>query len=202
MPAGGGRIFAEVSSVFSSFEDEPLGVRLARNTGRSEYRSSGRELRREDERYLRMTAEEYDASFARRILKFDRAGMQYLHALEMAKRIWSVRNFDGELPAARGFEEFRNKLAKSGVRLLVINSPENPISLAWYGDSVWYRSYLEFLKNGPGRLYSFSSEERSLRRQLFYDYHHLSFYGAREFTARLSRTVASIMREEKPEGVQ
>ncbi len=170
-----------------------VGVRLTRNAGleRASSRPRQRSLRREDIIYLQLNDLEYRASFAERLLRFDRVGMQYLHSLKISKETWAVRGFDRELPAAAAFGRIRQRLASAGVRSVVVNSPENPISLDWYGDSSWYRGWLQFLacpaSEQGGCL--FLDYSRMLPMQKFYDHHHLSYFGARDFTARLAEAI-------------
>ncbi len=189
----GSKVRFRVSRSFYSDEnDDRFALRFSRNAGRSEPISFpvSRELRREDERYRRMTDTEYPESFARRILKFSRPGMQYLQSLQTAKRIWALRHFDPDLPAARAFRQFQKKAADAGIPLVVIHSPENPLSREWYEKSVWYAEFIKYLSESPGAAagqYSFYQWQDALPMQDFYDYHHLTYFGAQKFTDRLAR---------------
>lgn len=176
-------------------ENTLVGVRLTRNFGRTRpARSAGRELRREDELYLHQSSDEYDASFRERVLKFDRSGMEYLHALKKAKEVYAKRPFDEEYPTFQYFEEIRQALKNRGIPLLVVNAPENPLSLSLYGESPWYGGYLEFLGRGDRSLYRFVDASRIAPKNEFYDYHHLSYYGSRRFTQMMIKEIASFLK--------
>jgi hypothetical protein len=183
-------------TVQSESEADERGLRLSRNAGRrlNELRNLGRELRREDDLYRGYSDAEYRESFGRRILRFDRAGSEYLEALKMARDVWARRAFDPELPGFVAFESFRKRLADAGVSLLIVNNPENPISLDWYGDSSWYADYVRFLAAGPdsGR-YSFYDASRLLNMQMFYDYHHLSYHGAERYSRAVALKLAEVI---------
>ncbi|MBX7058540.1 MAG: hypothetical protein K1X75_10785 [Leptospirales bacterium] len=167
-----------------------LGLRLTRNAGLDtpRLRPEERVARREDRLYLSLNDTDYRASFEERLMRFDRAGMQYLHSLKIAKDVWASRDFDSGLPTARAFQELRQRLLSAGVRVLIINSPENPISLSWYRPSRWYSGWLEFLRcpSGSGDRCRLFDAASGMPMQLFYDHHHLSYYGARQFTEQLA----------------
>ncbi len=184
------------------------GIRLTRNAGRDAVpqRSIGRELRREDTLYRSYCDREYAASFRARILNFDRAGSEYLEALQIARRTWAGRAFDPELPGFVAFERFRQRLARAGVSLVVVNNPENPLTLQWYGDSQWYADYLRFLsgavegehlgrneQSAPAAKYYFFDTARLLAMQMFYDYHHLSYFGAAEYSQWIGERLRPII---------
>ncbi|MCR9144699.1 MAG: hypothetical protein NXI24_20845 [bacterium] len=175
------------------------GVRLSRNAGRElkQLRDLGREPRREDDLYRGYTDAEYRESFERRILRFDRAGSEYLEALKQARHVWAARDFDAELPGFVAFDRFRKRLADAGVSLLIVNNPENPISLSWYGDSRWYADYLRYLSKGKGPgPYSFYEASRLLEMQMFYDYHHLSYYGAELYSRAVAGRLEEVLTDE------
>ena len=176
---------------WSPEKSDERGVRLSRNAGRREFYRRDREVRerrREDQVYLSYDDDRYRRSFNERILGFDRAGTEYLEALKAAKDLFRWRRFDAELPAFAAFDAFRRRMADADIPLVIVNSPENPISLAWYRDSEWYEGYLDFLRRSPGDgEYSFHDASALLRMQLFYDYHHLSYDGAVGFSRELAR---------------
>ncbi len=168
------------SGFYSKFYGDRLALRLSKNLGLSSPRKNAlRPLRREDERYLKMSSGDYDRSFRDRILDFNRSGTEYLASLYNAKTEWSGRSFDSDLPAARSFIRFQRDLQEGGVRLLIVNAPENPLTLDLYRKSKWYEGYLSFLASGGGEFLDCS---RLLPKRYFYDYHHLSYYGAIAFT--------------------
>lgn len=186
-----------LSHVWRSAEKaDEYGVRLSRNAGREEVYRRDREIReprREDQLYLSYDDAQYRRSFDERILGFERAGTEYLEALKLAKDRFRGRRFDAELPAFAAFAAFRRRMAEAGIPLVIVNSPENPISLAWYRDSHWYEGYLDFLRNSPhGGDYWFYDASALLKMQMFYDYHHLSYPGARAFSAFLAGRLLAV----------
>ncbi len=172
---------------YSELKADDLTLRLARNTGAGPRAglSDLRELRREDLNYASYSDAEYRASFRTRILRFNRAGMEYLHALRLAKGEWSRRKFDPSLPSLQAFTRFRARSAAAKVPLVVFNIPENPLSLEWYGDSNWYGDFVKFLSR-PSRGFLFFDLHDRLPMGDFYDYHHLSFRGADKTTSLLA----------------
>lgn len=194
---GGDLLRFRLSHVYwSEAEVDERGVRLTRNAGRDQpaLRSQGREVRREDDLYRSYTDAQYRASFAQRVLRFDRTGAEYLEALKLARQVWATRAFDAELPGFIAFAQFRNRLAAAGVPLLIVNNPENPISLEWYGSSVWYAGYLNYLAaDSHPELYYFFDASRLLEMQMFYDYHHLSYYGAERYSQALAAPLEQIL---------
>lgn len=183
------------------------GVRLTRNAGRDQIprRAIGRELRREDTLYRSYSDREYAASFRARILNFERAGTEYLEALQIARRTWAGRAFDPELPGFVAFQRFRQRLARAGVPLVVVNNPENPLTLQWYGDSNWYADYLRFLsvaddhtagrndQSAPAANYYFFDTARLVAMQMFYDYHHLSYFGAEQYSQWIGERLRDVL---------
>ena len=182
---------------YSELFADILGIRLARNMGvgpRSD-RHTLREIRREDELYLRYSPKEYNESFQTRVMGFERAGMQYLHALKATKDSFRTRAFDESWPTLQAFRQTKQILCAK-VPLIVVNSPENPVSLAWYGESNWNKDFLKFLaqppetaasglssdlSSGRGNFRFYDASKLSPRGE-FYDFHHLSYFGAERFT--------------------
>lgn len=180
------RIRIEPSVYFDNFADS-YAARLTQNTGGSGLRGpdgrAERERRREDDLYEAMSESAYRDSFARRNLAFDRPGFEYLRALYEAKVKWAERDFDRGLPAVRGLALFVKNLRQRGIRVVVVNAPENPLTLSLYGSGRWYRGYLAFLSELGGKDSLDLSD--SLPMQMFYDYHHPTFTGAERSTRAL-----------------
>ncbi len=186
--------------VWADEESDTLGVRLTEFFGRKPAQIHPvREVRREDVQFKSMTDAEYRVSFDRRILRFDRAGMEYLNALEMAKKTWAVRAFDPEIPALALFARWKEATLAAGVNVLVVEAPENPISRSWLETSDWARGFSQFLAAGDragaaerGRLF-YAAETKLLPMQSFSDYHHLTYFGAEVFTDRLAARLESLL---------
>ena len=172
----------------SEADADTLGVRLARNAGRERPLRSPfvRPYRREDFLYRDYSDEEYLKSFEQRLQRFDRAGMEYLAALEATKKSLARRAFDPRIPTFAALKEFLERVERAGVPLLLVNAPENPVSLALYRDSEWYRGYLSFLRENG----TFVDAGDLLPMQDFYDTHHLAWRGAERFTEFLGDALA------------
>lgn len=213
-PADAGkRLCVTVSpGVWAEEEHDTLGVRLTELFGRKPGEARPfREVRREDVLFRSMTDSEYRISFEHRILKFDRAGMEYLNALEMAKKTWALRSFDPEIPALAAFARWKDATLAAGVNVLVVEAPENPISRNWLEGSEWARGFSRFLsaeapsavqpalskadalkdRKRRGHL-SYADEIHLLPMQKFSDYHHLTFFGAETFSERLAVRLRSL----------
>ncbi len=156
-------------------------ARLARNAGLgTPQRHGARPLRREDDLYEHMSDAEYKDSFEKRNYAFSKPGWEYLRALYDAKRIWAGRNFDPGLPAVEGIAVFAGRMQEHS-DLLVVNSPENPLTLSLYENSPYYRQCTAFLSGlvPRGRM---MDAAKIFPMQKFYDYHHLTWYGASAFS--------------------
>lgn len=178
---------------FETFADT-YAARLSQDMGgrtvtRSANGTAYRQRRREDELYERMDNAAYRKSFELRNLAFGRPGYEYLKALYDAKSYWAGRQFDSDLPAVQGLARFVRAIRAQGVRVVVVNAPENPLTLGLYSRTVYYAGYLQFLKELGGADFLDASE--SLPMQMFYDYHHLSYGGAERMTGRLSSFLKS-----------
>jgi hypothetical protein len=186
--------FRVTPGYYSGMFDDRYGIRLARNTGSVDYDSHAfyREKRREDDLYRGYTPGQYRDSFDKRVLS-NQAGLEYARMIRRAKLEWARREFDSELPPFHALTVWREKISACAP-LIVVNSPENPISLSWYGDSKWYDGYLRFLScDGACR---WEDAKNLLKEGDFYDYHHLGYYGAEIFTDFLGERLRA-----RPEGL-
>ena len=61
--------------------------------------------------------------------------------------------------------------------MLIINNPENPVSLEWYADSEWYKDQLKFLESLSKDKIHFFDMRSNLSMQDFSDYHHVTYSG-------------------------
>lgn len=180
-------------AVYSELFADTYAARLAQNTGgrhvrRNQNGSAFRERRREDDLYENLDDAAYRRSFSLRNLSFERPGYAYLRALYDSKKFWAGRPFDADLPAVRGLSLFVKNLRAAGVRVVVVNAPENPLTLELYAKGPYYSGYLDYLRDLGGA--DFMDESESLPAQMFYDYHHLTYGGAERNTERLARFLA------------
>ncbi len=168
---------------------DTLGVRLSAAAGQGDFARRGRERRREDILYASYSDAEYRASFEKRIRNFDRAGMEYLHSLEQARREWAPHAFDEELPAARALAVWAGRMRAAGVPVVFVLAPENPLARELYANSRWYNGFGEFivrLASGPDAAFD---ARALLPAQAFYDHHHLTYSGAEAFTDWLAERI-------------
>lgn len=171
-----------------SFEEDGLALvaRLPQWFGvslKERWQEKSRPRVLEDDVLARMTEDQVERFHAIRQDNLEGPGKEYLKALALLREDLSRSEFQETEPA---FILFRQALTVLGRKapVLLVNVPENPLSLARYGNSAWYSGYMSFLK---GTAACFSDESRLLGARYFYDTHHLSYDGARVFTARLER---------------
>lgn len=185
-----GAIKAELSTTWSAFEGtgflkdyhwDPMGVRLTQTFALDEPIQDAqyvREERTEDLRYLSMDDDRYEEYFYFRLLEdlHLRPGIRYLVELADSKKKLASQEFIPILhfPYLKKISE---EFAKRQIPLLLINNPENPISLDWYKNSLWYEGYLQYLKNLQNSSVKFIDLKENLRMQDFSDYHHFTYPG-------------------------
>ncbi|MBE7440699.1 MAG: hypothetical protein HS115_19805 [Spirochaetales bacterium] len=136
----------------------------------------------EDDLLMSMNADQVERFHKERQASLDGPGREYLQALALLRRDLARAEFEEGEPTFTLFRQAIRKLRKQAP-VLVINVPENPLSLAAYGSSRWYSGFVDFLREGAS---CFADESQFLEARYFYDTHHLSYDGARKFTSRLS----------------
>ena len=167
-----------------------LGVRLPQTFGRQNPPSGlyfHREERLEDLRFDQMTEREYKSYFNEYLLKDPekRPGIAYLHALKTAKEKVSREVFRRSFQ----FVYLQKLVAQLSVPVLLVNHPENPLSLAWYGDSVWYLGYLDFMRQLNANKIDFIDMKNKLEMRDFLDYHHITWKASLVFSDFLSEII-------------
>ncbi|MCB1179922.1 MAG: hypothetical protein KDK36_20260, partial [Leptospiraceae bacterium] len=155
------------------FHRDEMGVRLQQNFGEripNRIYHIYREERKEDRRYLNMSEDEYKEYFYYRLLdNFDkRPGLTYFHSIYEAKKKISEEKFTihTQLKYLKKAIEY---FEKQKVKVILINNPENPITLGLYKDSRWYKGKLEFLKNLEGNFVKVFDWKEKLNPQDFSD---------------------------------
>ncbi len=179
------------------------GVRLPGNFGRSEPVRNDVFVRRrslEDVRLSLLDDGAYIRDFQRRVQPdtWREPAYRYLwqfNHLRLAKYFLLWYRFDSSLPQVRELERFLSRL--EGIPLLLVNNPENPLTLEEYDDSRWYRGYLAYYRSlersHPGS-FSFVDLRREGRMQMFLDAHHLTYDGMRRMAFRYGTLVAGALR--------
>ncbi|MCB1173071.1 MAG: hypothetical protein KDK39_05885 [Leptospiraceae bacterium] len=194
----GDEIYGRVEPAwYDPISADQRSLRLPRNFGLAAPARRGdqehRPLRFEDQQYIRMSPAEYRQAFERRVLAFDRRGMEYLQAIRDARIYWSGRSFDPEIPTWRAFREWRRQELATSRSLIVINTAENPLSQAWFGTSRWYKTWLAELTDvDPTQAdrYAFFDWHAALDMRYFYDYNHPVYAGAQALSERLVQPLA------------
>jgi hypothetical protein len=158
---------------------EKMGIRLQQTFG-LEYPQSEkhylREERSEDLRFQNMSDSEYDEYFYFRLLSDveKRPGIRYIWALKNAKDRISGESFRPTIHF-QYLKKFTDEISKKEIPVLLVNHPENPISLSWYENSTWYKSHLEYLRTLENDSIKFVDWRNKLPRQDFSDFHHINF---------------------------
>ncbi|MCR9143275.1 MAG: hypothetical protein NXI24_13550 [bacterium] len=169
------------------------GLRLPGNFGLARLPVDQAYLRRpawEDWRLQAMSAAEYRRDFLARIEPVDwraprHLAFRQLNQIRLAKYVTNWYEFDPRMQQARDLERFaRGLTAGPGPRLLLVNNPENPLTLAAYENNAWYRGYLKHMRGlaadrreSGGAAVFFADHHARLPENLFLDTHHLTYGG-------------------------
>lgn len=186
----------EASGAYLDYHWDPMGVRLEQTFGLEEAKSGVqyiREPRTEDFRYNGMDDKTYTRYFYYRLLEGldKRPGIGYLVALKHAKE--RIRN-----EQFRPYFHFRylQKIADHfrdrNLPFLLINNPENPISLTWYEDSLWYREHLRFLQSLESGSVHFWDIHNVLPMQGFSDFHHFTYVGMQQMNSIYAERIGNL----------
>lgn len=164
-----------------------LGVRLQQTFGSEIPRRNRfliREERTEDLRYEGMSKKEYEEYFNFRLLSEPgkRPGIQYLRVLADSKRRIAEEKFRPVLHF-RYMKEFLTFMNGNRVPVLLVNNPENPISLSWYQESDWYREHLRYLREISIREECFLDLKDFLPPNDFWDYHHFTYQAMKKMNS-------------------
>ncbi len=174
--------------------DDHLSARFSRFAGSeiSFYDSEGavkNRVSREDVVFLNMSDSDYAESYEKRLRSYSRSGTEYLRLLEESKRrLAECEGFSENLPALFFLREFSKRIRIAGIPFIIINAPENSLTLRLYAGSPWYKGYTDFLKEISDDFYDASE---LLKMQEFYDSHHPTRFGKEKFT----RYAASLLKE-------
>ncbi|TGM51692.1 hypothetical protein EHQ91_16915 [Leptospira biflexa] len=186
----------EASGAYLDYHWDPMGVRLEQTFGLEEPKSGVqyiREPRTEDFRYNGMDDETYTRYFYYRLLEGldKRPGIGYLVALKLAKeriRNEKFRPFFHFRYIQKIADHFRNR----NVPFLLINNPENPISLRWYEDSEWYKDHLRYLQSMESGSVHFWDIRDVLPMQGFSDFHHFTYVGMEQMNPIYAERIGNL----------
>jgi hypothetical protein len=171
----------EASGAYLDYHYDPMGVRLQQTFGldippsAEQYK---RPIRSEDFRYEKMSDDTYETYFYYRLLQGleFRPGIGYLVALENAKKRIAKEKFRPVFHLSY-LKKISQIFEDRNIPLLILNNPENPVSLAWYENSLWYKEYLVYLHSLESSRVHISDLRRSLPMQGFSDFHHFTYLG-------------------------
>ncbi|GBF51935.1 hypothetical protein LPTSP4_34730 [Leptospira ryugenii] len=186
----------EAAGAYLDYHRDPMGVRLPQTFGLEEPLQGQqyiRPKRTEDFRFIGMPDKEYESYFAYRLLQGleKRPGIGYLVALERAKKRIADESF-------RPYFHFRylKKISETfeakNIPLLIINNPENPISLSWYERSSWYRDHLAYLQTLQGKHVRFVDLKGALPMQAFSDFHHFTYPGMEQMNPIYAEQIGNL----------
>lgn len=177
----------EADGFLKDYHWDEMGVRLTQIHGLDHPKSNQqylREERKEDLRYLGMDDDTYRGYFSYRLLQdlHLRPGIGYLVELAQAKKRLNQESFSPMLHF-QYLQKISNSFRKKEIPLLLINNPENPISLEWYKESKWYKGYLDYLQSMNVGSVHFVDLKDELKMQDFSDFHHFTFTGMKKMNS-------------------
>lgn len=164
------------------------GIRLTQNFCRNEIRT-GISYERihglDDDRIETMSDEDYLKDYEKRLYY----NPENEGALNRLKKIQKNKEILGNSPyftwsEMQFLEKTIDKFKANGQKLIVINSPENPIESKYYKNGNWYQGYLKFLSSHKSDTFDFYDFKDAIPdKKLFLDPHHLTFNGAKRSSA-------------------
>jgi len=186
----------EAEGAYLDYHYDPMGVRLQQNFGlinpiqNQQYR---RPVRSEDLRYLGMGDAQYERYFYYRLLEGleKRPGIGYLVALERAKKRIATESFR-PLFHLGYLKKISETFQRKGIPLVVINNPENPISLSWYKNSKWYTDYLIYLQSLETDKVQVWDLKEALPMQGFSDFHHFTYDGMLQMNSIYAKRIGNL----------
>ncbi|WP_411821366.1 hypothetical protein [Leptospira sp. 'Mane'] len=186
----------KAKGAYLDYHNDPMGVRLQQTFGLEsplkgmQYK---REPRSEDDRYIHLSDREYESYFYYRLLEGldQRPGIGYLVALERAKKRIAKEKFR-PIFHLNYLKKIANRFQESGIPILIINNPENPISLDWYESSEWYNDYLAYLESLSSKNVFFKDMRRELPMQGFSDFHHFTYLGMEQMNPIYVKEIGNI----------
>ncbi|TGL58929.1 hypothetical protein [Leptospira sarikeiensis] len=178
---------------------DELGVRLQQIFGMEDElpsldRQPVREERIEDLRYSKMSEKEYEEYFYFRMLTDlkKRPGLGYIQVLADSKKRIAKEKFHPALHF-RYMKQLIGYFKEKDLPVLLINNPENPITLSWYEGSDWYKDHISYLKDITGAGNHFVDFSRELPSQDFWDFHHLTFQGSKKMNSKYAVAISKFV---------
>ncbi len=189
----------EASEERKDYSYDILGVRLQQTFGLEKPLNDMqyvREERIEDLRYLNMNEDEYKKYFEYRLLSdfATRPGIRYLLALRDTKIKLTSEKFKPKLHF-NFLKKFTDYMNQNKMKLLLINHPENPISLSWYEKSDWYKEHLLFLHSLNSDYVRFEDYRNELKSIDFADFHHTTYQGLEKLNPKLVNSTEKLFKK-------
>ena len=171
------------------------GIRLSQNFCKNKFEQNiayERRKRLDDQRFADMSIAEYRNDYSERLYKDtgirkETGRLNFVRSQKamIAKypfRPWSEVNF---------ITEIRKRLTSFGIRFIIVNNPENPIELASYSNSNWYKALLNFLRTSEstGEESFYDAKDFLIDEKLFIDPHHLTYEGAEKMTGLYAKVI-------------
>jgi hypothetical protein len=196
-------ITAELSNIWYAFEAledrkdfhrDEMGVRLQQTFGLDKPREGlqfEREPKKEDYRYETLNTDEYQEYFEYRLLSSPeiRPGIVYFTSVYNSKKWISLKEFDPN-PQYEYLKKWKDILLNSNSKMLMINNPENPITLDLYSSSNWYKDQLKYILSIQSDYIKVYDWKDKLSPQGFSDYHHLTYPAMQKITQEYANIIA------------
>ncbi|EMJ96633.1 hypothetical protein [Leptospira alstonii] len=174
------------------------GIRLPQNFCRREIRT-GIAYERihglDDDRIETMSDEDYLIDYDRRLYfnPENEGALNRLKKIQRNKEIlgnssyftWSEIQF---------LEKTIAKFKANGQKLIIVNSPENPIESKYYKNGNWYKGYLEFLNSHKSDTFGFYDFKDAIPdKKSFLDPHHLTYNAAKRSSTLYTNAILNFL---------
>lgn len=175
------------------------GIRLTQNFCRNKIRTNISYERihgLDDDRVEKMSDEEYLKDYERRLYynPENEGALNRLKKVQKNKEVLGASEFF----AWSEFIFLQKAIAKfkaKGKKLVVINSPENPIESKYYKNGNWYRGYLRFFEAQKDENFGFYDLKDSMPdKKFFLDPHHLTFNSAHKSSELYAEAVLEFLK--------
>lgn len=181
--------------------EEFYGVRLSQNFCRNEFQSNIAYERRnalEDQNLSNMKMDEYTEDYRRRlILNADQRWelIRQNHARMVKEKIANTQF----IPWIEFiyFKKSIEKLENAGIKVLIVNAPENPLESDVYSKSIWYSGFLDYMDSLKKDNFIYFQDKLLFfdDPRNFIDINHLTFQGANIMTMEYKKMIEEIMND-------
>ncbi|AYV57968.1 hypothetical protein EFP84_20325 [Leptospira kmetyi] len=183
------------------------GIRLTQNFCRNEIRTNISYERihgLDDDRVETMSDEDYLKDYEKRLYY----NPENEGALNRLKKVQKNKEILGNSPYFTWSEiEFLNrtiqKFKANGIKLIVVNSPENPIESKYYKNGNWYKGYLDFLNSHQGENFGFYDLKDAIPdKKSFLDPHHLTYNAAKRSSSLYAEVILKFLNDPRRKSEQ